>query len=279
MGLKRGNGKRRGINAGVEKHRIRSKMSTTELKSKGHGGGICGIRATQISTLGEGSFTLIQCLCCFLRMLPMEYSSRGQLVMTGDWKRLGILYGMIAVLVASAVYKTITIPLLAQNGLTVETILCLFMLLAYLVGGTAVALNNWKAEETLQLVNSWRYTIACLQGATERQVVSPFESLSVSMRVIVSSSAVPATTLGLSLVVLVFPALPTSMHNAALLRPLLMYFGEDWSFLFRLACLPFESLLLLLLTLHIAFLANTFIVGIGTMRIYFDSIRSTLLLI
>ena len=90
----------------------------------------------------------------------------------------------------------VVIHVLLQNGLTLETLVPIVMIIPYVCAATLGAGNVFKRTETVQLMNSGRSTLECLQKATGRHL-SGFGDMSLSLKII-----------GVSFIAVLFSVMP-----------------------------------------------------------------------
>ena len=211
MAVKRARGKRRGIRPGLERHKIKGKpRHFLRLDSNNHK--LCGIQRHDFSRIAEVCFKFLCYSCCSLAIIPMKYKNR-ELVATSSWKRRIIhTTGVVIIVVIVLLRIIITIAFVHQNGLTVETLMTMAMLIPYMLAASVGAGNVFMCTETLQLVKSWKYTLQCLERASGRYL-SGFEDIGLSLKVIAASGAAIVMPLVLAALPFVYPDVPLSIRN------------------------------------------------------------------
>ena len=115
MGVRRAKGKRRGIQWGVQKHKIGHKLGLSECESTDDRR-ILGIHASHVSRLAEYCYSNVCHWSCILYVLPAEYIC-GELVLRKNWKRWAVYYTLVAAQATNAVHKVLTlVPLLLESN-------------------------------------------------------------------------------------------------------------------------------------------------------------------
>ena len=266
--VRRNKNKRRGIQPCVEKHKIRS-TGDSAYNGDPNGRKLLGIKVARISRIAEACFTLICRISCFTCGLPMEYQA-GELLMTSNWKRLGIHYAWLAsAWVFAGVKLAILIPLLVEDALTVNTFMNLVLLFPCMCAGTFGIGTIFKVTETVQLVNSWNSTLECLEEPKGR-LVSGFEDPALSVKVV---GVACTMVIGLPCVIVlnfIFPDLPIGLHN------ILLSFGIGNSmprWMLQTCCVPLECVFQMLPILNAGLGTCVLVIGIDTLKVYYEQLR------
>ena len=259
--------KQRGIQPCVEKHRIKSKTDSVNIDPTHNK--LCGIRITQITRLAEICFNYICRLSCYLGVIPMDHRN-GQLVITSSRKRRIIHNGGTTVTFAIFVLRMmIVIPVLHKHGLTVETLMTIVMLMPSVGAATIGAANFFKCTETLEVVNSWKYTLECLQKTSGRPLCG-LEDLPVSLKVIGATWCSVIFAMAVSVLPFVYPDLPLSMRNVFLIFGIQNFVN---TVVLHIICVPLDVLLVLLPSVSTTLATSVLIIGIGVLKLYYVTIR------
>ena len=173
MGVKRVKGKRRGIQRGVQKHKVGPKIDLYEYENAEHRR-VFGIKASEISVIAEDRFHSICCWCWILHVLPAEYIC-GEIVVRKNWKRMACHchYILIAAQVTNAIHKMLTLgPLLFRTGVTVDTLMSLVLAFPSICAFTLGTGSVLKVGETAQLLNALKYITFMHDGGYRKRLFS-----------------------------------------------------------------------------------------------------------
>ena len=265
--VRRNKNKRRGIQPSVEKHKISGKVDTA-CAGDPNDRKLLGITVARISRMAEASFTLMCRLSCLTCAQPMEYHS-GELFPTSNWKRLCIYYiWQAAVWVFAGIKTVIVIPLLFSDALTVYTLMNIALLFPCMCAGTFGIALVFKPKETVQLVNSWKSTMECLEEPKGR-LVSEYEDLALSFKVVGAGYTVVIGLPSILALNFIFPELQLGLHN------ILLSFGIGHSmppWMLQTCCLPLEGLLQMLPILNAGLGTCILVIGIDVMKVYYEQL-------
>ena len=207
---KRSTGKKRGIQRGVAKHKIKSKV----LKGKDGGQTIFGIGESVYSSLGGKCFEFWFYWCSKLYLIPFARTEDGEYVPL-DTKSTIIHYCVWFVKFLILLHKLIgTGIILLRAELTIQTFMCTSHLLIYL-GSFCISLGMIaRSKETMDLLNGWPFILTCL---TELRGSRPtqFDDLSTSLKIIAVFVATQGIALAAALLSLAFSTLPTCLFPTA----------------------------------------------------------------
>ena len=266
--VRRNRNKRRGIQPSVEKHKINSKVDK-EVDWDPSDRKLFGIQVTQISRLADACFTLILRISCSICSLPMEYHD-GELFQTCNWKRLCIHYTWLAAVWAfTGIKMVILIPLLFEDGLTVNNLMSIGLLFPSMCAGTFGIGTVFKPKETVQLVNTCKCTLECLEEPKGRPV-SEYEDLALSFKVVGVACTV---VVGLPIMVafnFLFPNAPVGLHN------IILSFDVGHSmprWMFQICCVPLECLLQMQSILTAGLGTAVLVIGIDVLKVYYEQLR------
>ena len=227
------------------------------------------MNASQISRVAEASFSFICRAGCYTCALPMEYHS-GELSSNPGWKHLFIHYTWFASVWAFTGLRTVVwLPLLVEEGMSVNTLLSIALLLPCMCAGSFGIANVLMVKKTVQLFNSWKHTLGCLQNQ-KRRIVSEYEDLTLSMKIIGVAGAVAVAGPSFLAVTFLFPHLPTCLHN------ILLRFGLGHSMpkiILQVCCIPAELILVIQPLLSAGFGATILIIGIDLLNVYHEQLR------
>ena len=266
MVIKRAGEKRRGIRPGIEKQRMKGK---SEPREDLYNRKLLGIPTHRLSRIAETCFAFLCLSCCNLAIIPLKYKN-GQLVDTCNWKRCIIHYAGLAITVVILVTRALLVAsYVHQHGLTAETLMMTVMLAPYLCSATLGAGTVFMCTETLQLVNSRKYTLRCLQRASGRYL-SGFEDVGLSLKVIGAGCGAIFGPVILSVLPFVYPNLPLGVRNVILG---FRFSNSVHPLIFHIVCTAVDFFLILVPTLSAAFGAAVLIVGIDVLKLYYELIR------
>ena len=267
--VKRNNGKRRGVQRGVEKHKLRCKIEEVGNRDSSEDRKLLGIEVAQIGHFAESCFELLCRISCSTYCLPMEFHG-GKLSMLTNWQSLFLHYTWFAAVWTFAVLKTtIWFPLLLEHGLTVNTLISLYLLMPCMCSIAFGSGTFFKARETIQLVNVWKVTLESLEERKGR-ALSGFEDPALAYKVIGITFTGGFSLLGLLGANFIFSDLPVAVHN------ILPRFGIGCStnqFLLQIFCLPLECVLQMQPILSAAFGAAVAVTGIDMLKVYYEELR------
>ena len=142
--------KRRGIQRGLEKYKIRNKIveqifNREPSKNQKH----LGLAVAPVSRIAQASFDFLCRVSCTTHSLPMEYRD-GKLFMSTSWKHLVTHYTWFAAASTFGALKTmIFASVLLEEGLTVKTLMSFALVSPFFFGlflGSSIIL---KPSETL----------------------------------------------------------------------------------------------------------------------------------
>ena len=208
-------------------------------------------------------------MSCSTFALPMKFQF-GKLSSVIGWKHLLLHYTWLA-----AVWTTFGLKLglwtslLLEEGLTVNTLMSLASIFPCMCAGTLGIGNIFKVRETVQLANSWKDILACLEIPKGRPV-SVFEDFTLSLKIIGVAFTVGLAVMGMLVLNFIFPGIPVASHN------ILLRFGIGYSmnkFVLQVLCVPLELLLQMQPIICAGFGAAVLAVGIDVLKIYFEQLR------
>ena len=260
--------KQRGLRFSIAKYGKKEKAFSTEGKESCGNEKFCGIPTSQVSRAAETCFKLLCRSSCVLAIVPMDYRE-GRLVPSSRKRRIIHNAGVAIFTFITALRLAVTIPILQNKGLTVETILTLLMLFPYLTAACYGAPLIFRCTETLQLMNSWKYILECMERAAG-QKLSGYEHLPLSLKVIVTFNIALFPSLVLPILPVLYPALPLGIHN---LFPNFGAGNAAQAVAFRVACAPVDLVMILVPGISASFAVCILIIGIDMLKLYFESIR------
>ena len=266
--MRRNRNKRRGVQHGVQKHKIRSKGDKI-FGQDPQDRRILGIKVAEISRSAQVCFTLLCRISCSTYALPMEFYF-GKLSLTTSWKHLLLHYTLLAAAWTTFGLKVvICTSLLFEEGLMAHTLMSLVSLVPCMCAGTLGIGNIFKVRETVQLVNSWKVILDCLEEPKGRPV-SGYEDLKLSLKIIAVAFTAVLGIMGMIVTVFIFPDLPVASHN------IFLRFGIGCSInkrVLQVLCVPLELLLLMQPTICAAFGAAVLVIGIDVLKVYYEQLR------
>ena len=194
----------------------------------------------------------------------------GRLSSDPGWKHLFIHYTWFAAVCTITGLKTfILLSLLMEEGFTVHCIMSYAHLFPCMCAASFGIGNVLKAKEAVQLVNSWKGTLTCLQEPKGR-VVSEYEDLTLSLKVIGVTCTIVAGGPFLVSLSFMFPNLPVSLHN------LLPRFGVGCSvpqIALQICFIPAELLFIMQPLLSTGFGVAVLMIGIDVLKVYYEQLR------
>ena len=207
---KRTTGKKRGIQRGVGKHKIRSKPF------KGKDGERCVfcIGESVYFSGGRKLFEFWFSYCCGMYLIPFTRTSNGEYVRL-DRKGLLIHYSVWTVKFFMLLHKLSGLGIMLwSEELKIETFMCTSHFLIYLVSFCISLVMVVRPQETMELLNSFPFILSCLKE-TEKGVASQFDDLSTALKMMAVLLATQGIAIAAALLSLAFSTLPTCYFPAA----------------------------------------------------------------
>ena len=272
---KRAARRQRGLQRGAGKHKIRAKtvsqVGDDRPRKYRNKRKLLGISVAQYYKKGQASFDFVFRCCEKFCLIPFKRNSQ-----TGEYELLKAkscyyialsLYAFHLFRIAAAAVHT-----LMERDFDLESCMAISSLLLYFVP-TFVALGMWsKPEETVDLMNSWKYALACLESLGHGGQ-RPLNNLSTALKVCTvlflcqGIATTPSIMFALYFTNLPHHWLPTLAKLELVPVKSLPYFA--WQLLFA----PVEFLTylppLLIGPLSFAIL----IISLGVSKMYVDAVR------
>ena len=268
---KRSTGKKRGIQRGVAKHKIRSKA----LNGTPGGGRIfLGIEESAYFSWGKRCFDFWFFCCQKLYLAPFTRTATGQYV-PWDGKSKHIHYFTWFLMFLILLHKAwgLSIILLYEE-LKMETFLCISLFLVYFVPFCVSLGVIARPKETMDLLNSWPIILSCLKEV-RHDVSSPFDDMSEAFELIALLLMTQGIAVTAALLSLAFSTLPTCyfplLERMGLIpEAVLPRFG--WQLIF----FPLEYATSLPAMLIGAFAGSIVLIVVGVFNIYTNELRSVM---
>ena len=177
---KKSTGRKREIQRGVGKHKIRSKA----VGARPGEDGFLGIGRSVYFSLGLKCFELLYRGTEFFHLIPFRCTAKGEYVPL-DFKQKVWHYAVFSlgsVLILQKAWGTV--ELLLFEELKIQTFMCISLFIIYLIS-FMVGLGIWaRPQETMDLLNSWPKTLACLEEIREGPPPKPFDDMSTALKII-----------------------------------------------------------------------------------------------
>ena len=207
---KRSTGKKRGIQRGVAKHKIRSKP----LKGKEGEQTVLGIGESVYFAIARKCFELWFYWCGKLYLAPFARTATGEYVPLDPRSKL-IHYVVWSLKFLMQLHKLGGLGVMLWHGeLRIETFMCTSHFLIYLTSFSISIGMIARPKETIDLLNSWPYILSCLREL-RKDVPSPFDDLSAALKIIAVLVATQGIAFAAALLTLAFSTLPTCYFPAA----------------------------------------------------------------
>ena len=205
---KRSTPKKRGIQRGVAKYKIRSKP----LKEREHQRTLMGIPESFYFSVGKNCFECWFFCCSKLYLLPFTRTLHGEYVpLQGKSKRIHYLVRFIKFLVL--VYKTWGLGrMLLYDEVKTETFLCISLFLISFVSFCLSLVLFARPQETMDLLNCWPLVLSSLRELGVEHVPSPFDDISEAIKLVTVMIASQGIVLGSSFGVLIYNNLPVCYY-------------------------------------------------------------------
>lgn len=153
--VKKTNTKRRGIQRGVQRHKIGAKRVTEKVTFLVKLVYTTGLDSGHIYLAAKYLTEYLQKVCTLCCIIPIELSSRGQYKPAPLWKR-NIHYVLALFYLSFLLYKIyITMRVLLFEDLTGATFLCACSAIALAVGISGSLGTSWTTTEALGVLNSF----------------------------------------------------------------------------------------------------------------------------
>ena len=207
---KKSTGKKRGIQHGVGKHKIRSKP----LKAKEGERTVFGIGESVYFSLGRKCFEFWFHCCEKLYLAPFTRTEDGEFVPVNH-KSTFIHRCAWFVKFLMLLHKLGGLAkMLLFEELKIETFMCTSLFLIYFVAFSISVGMIARPTETMDLLNSWPYILSCLKDIRE-DVPSQFDDLSEALKLMAVLLATQGIAVAAALLSLAFSTLPTCYFPAA----------------------------------------------------------------
>ena len=265
---KKSTGRKRGMQRGVGKHKIRSKA----IEARPGEDGFLGIRRSVYFAWGLKCFDLLYRGTEFFQLAPFRRTLSGEYVHLNSKQktRYYAALGIGFVLMLQKLWGTA--ELLLFEELKIETFMCISLFLIYLVA-FMIGLGIWaRPQETMDLLNSWSKILACLEEIREGPLPTPFDDMSTTLKVIAVFLVTQGIAFAAGLLSLIMSHLPICFFPMAEKYGLipegilprfcwqLVFFPlEYFSYIPPMFCAPFSGAILLTL--------------MGVLKIYLEEVR------
>ena len=264
---KRTTGKRRGIQRGVAKHKVRSKP-VAGLEGERT---VFGVRESVYFSIGRKCFEFWLHYGGKLYLVPFAQTSRGEYVSL-DRRGTLIHYFVWLIKFLMLLHKFVGLVIMGlQEGHKVETFMCASHFLIYLVSFCVSLVMVAKPQETMDVLNSFPYVLSCGEKL-RKGAPSMFDDLSASLKIIAVLLATQGIALVGPLLSLAFRALPTCYFPAAEYFGLIPQ-GIFPRFAWKLVFFPLEYATYLTPMLSAPFAGSIVLIIVGVHRMVGNEIR------
>ena len=270
---KRSTGRKRGIQRGVAKHKIRSRPVAGKLEGERR---LLGFAESVYFATSKRCFEFWFLWCDKLYLAPFTRSTAGVYV-PSDWKRKLIHYVVWFIIFLSLLHKLWVLGrMLLYEELKVETFMCMSQFLVYFVPVCISLGVILRPKETMDLLNSWPLLFQSLKEVRD-DIPSPFDNLSAALEIISTLVSTQVIALTMALFSLAFSTLPTcyfpAMENLGLIPA-----GLLPRFCWQLIFFPLEYATYLPPMLIASLAGGIVLIETGVYKIYTAELRSVLVL-
>ena len=264
--------RKRGIQRGVGKYKIQSKIVEAEQVSN-DGEGFLEFRRSAFITSGQKCFDILFRGIAFFQLAPFRCTLTGQYVPLNSKKTVRH-YIALAIVVLFMLQKFVgTAQILLYEQLKVETFMCLSLFVIHFAA-FMTSLGMWaRPEQTLDLLNSWPKILACLEEIQgDGRHPTPFDNMSTSLKIIAPFLVCQGIALGTGVASLLFSNLPACFfpmaENFGLIpEGVLPRFG--WQLVF----FPLECLSYIPPMFAAPFSGAILVILMGVLKVYLDQVR------
>ena len=267
---KRSTSKKRGIQRGVAKHKIKSKA----LKLKEGERTVLGVAESFYVSTAAKCFEFWFYCCGKLYLAPFTRTESGEYVPLDRKSKLIHSFVWLAKLLMLLHKLVGTVVILLREGLKIETFMCTSHLLIYLVSFCISLGMIARPKETIDLLNSWPYILSCLKEI-RKDVPSPFDDLSAALKIMAVLVATQGIAVAAALLTLAFSTLPTCYFPAAEYLGLIPD-GMLPRFAWQLMFFPMEYLTYLPPMLSTPLCGSLFLILVGVHRMVGHELRLAL---
>ena len=265
---KRSTGRKRGIQRGGGKHKIKiKKLSGKEDET------VLGLGKSVYSALGAKSFEFLYQGSVFLNLVPFRRNDSGEYVPLDCWKQKVKYYAVLCLGFVFMLHKILaTVEILLFEELKIQTFMCISLSLVYLIA-VMIGLGIWaRPEETMDLLNSWPRILSCIQEVREGPRLSPFDDVSTALKVITVLVVTQGIALAAALMTIKMNTLPVSLFPLAeslglIPEGVLPRFG--WALLF----VPLEYLTYVPPMFIAPYSGGILLVLVGVLKLYLQELR------
>ena len=275
---KRSNGKRKGIQWGVQKHKIKSKAIETAVDGEEDVGNLpfenrqlLGIPYERIFKIAEKFYGFLFRMCGKVFLVPFRQDEDGRYVPT-DLKARLLHYVVLSIGFASMFHKVVACSKLVFAGqLDMRTFICLSVLLVDFVSWCVSLATIMRSEDMMDVLNGWVHVLDCIRAKTGRQL-SPFCDLSTSLKVIAGTLVTQGIALAVGINSILFRDMPVCWLTVANNLGWIPH-GVIPYFVWQLLFFPLEMALSLPPMFSASFGGITFLVGLGVLKMFANEIR------
>ena len=264
---KKSTSKKRGIQRGAAKHKIRSKLLTGKDSKRT----VLGITASVYFSIGRKCFEFLLHGCGKLYLAPFTPTASGEYVPLDRKARL-MHYFIWFLNFLTFLHKLGgLVTSLLQEDVNIETFMGTSVFVAYLAALCLSLSMIARPRETIDLLNSWPYILSCLKEV-QSDVPSEFDDMSATLKLIALLAVTQGLAVGLALVSLPFSRLPTCVFPTAE-RLCMIPKGLLPRYAWQLVFLPIEYATHLPFMLSAAFAGSFILILVGVSRIYGNALR------
>ena len=207
---KRTTGKKRGIQRGVAKHKIKSKA----LSARGSDRTFLGVGEQFYFSLARKCFEFWLYCCNKLHLASFTRNESGEYVLL-DQKSQFIHYCVWSIKFVMLLHKTVgLVIILLREELNIKTFMCTSLFLIYFVSFCISFGMLARPKETIDVLNSCPLMLSCLKEFREDEL-SMFDNLSAALKIISVLIATQGIAIAAALLSLAFSTLPNCYFPTA----------------------------------------------------------------
>ena len=208
---KRSTGKKRGIQRGVAKHKIRSKPLAANFAGEWK---VLGLKESVYFLLGKRCFDFWFYWSEKLYLAPFTRTATGQYVPLDRGSKLAHNFAWFLMFLILLHKSWGLAVILLYEELKVETFMCISHFLACFIPFCISFGTILRPQETMDLLNSWPHILSCLKEL-RKNVPSPFDDVSLACKLMAVLVVTQGAAASAALFSLAFSSLPTTYFCTA----------------------------------------------------------------
>ena len=269
--VKQSRGKIRGIQRGVQKHKIR--FSTPDEGGTLIERKISGRNLARIHALAELCWAYLVAVCSTLCLIPLKPSAtkQGHFEVGSLRKRL-IHYSIVtAVLTLLSHTIVVSVDIMINQDINLKTYMCACYIVILFIASSACSASTLKTLEIQGVINSWGPILKQLEEISGNQP-KLFNITNLCMKIIALTWIFHVCAFNASFFSLVFDSLPVCLYPTLKGIGLLPKSNLPHVF-WQIALYPLELLTLLLPMIATAFNLSVVAIGLEILRVYNSEMR------